>query len=320
MPLQKAKSEDSSALYKEMILLGGYSDSEGWVNKRHMLKNAIGGEYFRKFSGAQGDYLTLDLQVRLTYDFSEAFRDAWDIEFHNAWVEYKLGFGKNIRFGHFDPSFGLEPVLDTHGKLLQTLAGKNIGFKKDWGLGFRGYIGAYDYEVSLQLGSGMDLDRRDRSLLFTQRVGKPQGSNFIYGLSLLYGRIIQSMDMQNHSPDMDMPAEEDTILKKRIGLDAQYTLRSFLIKGEVAFGQDAKKNVLGTFLEVDYNLPFLQALAFQFQGQSWHRDLNNSDLRTISLSVGASYNLTSGFTIRMAYFHDIDLDKQFFLQLHYYGA
>jgi len=295
-----------SLFYKELILIGGYSDTEGWIGKKMMLKNSVGSEYYRKFSGEQGDYLTLDLQARLTYDFSADFQNAWDVEFHNAWIEYKLGFGKNLRFGHFDPSFGLEPILDTHGKLFQTLSHKNIGFKKDWGIGFRGFLGKYDYEASLQLGSGMDIEIEDGSFLFTQRLGKPQGSSFLYGISLLYGKVLKSEEMHNLTSGMAI--SDKTILKKRIGLDAQYTIRSFLFKGELAYGKNDEKNVLGTFLEIDYTLPFFQALVLQFQGQSWQEDLGNSGAKDITLSLGASYNFTSNLTLRTAYFHNNDED------------
>ena len=128
--------------YKEAIIIGGYSVNDQWVDEKNRWpKNSVGFEYYKKFSDEYGDFLTLDLQMRMAYDSSEESPDAFGIEIHNAWLEYKLGLGKSIRFGHFDPAFGLEPVLDTHGTVLQTLAPKNIGFKKDWGVGF--YISGF---------------------------------------------------------------------------------------------------------------------------------------------------------------------------------
>jgi opacity protein-like surface antigen len=315
--ISSINAESSSVFYKELNLIGGYSDTDGWVDKRVMLKNLIGSEYYRKFSGEQGDYLTFDLQARLTYDFSEDFKDAWAVEVHNAWIEYKLGLGKNLRLGHFDPSFGLEPILDTHGKLFQTLAHQNIGFKNDWGMGFRGFLWRYDYEISLQLGSGMDIKRKDGSFLFTQRIGKPQGSNFLYGFSLLYGRVLVSEDI--HGSPSDMSMSDKAILKKRIGLDAQYTIRAILLKGELAYGKDDERNVLGTFIEADYTLPFFQALVLQLQGQIWQEKIENNSSTDMTLSLGASYSFTSNFTIRTAYFHNNDQDNQVFIQLYYFG-
>ena len=60
------------AFYKELNLIGGYSDNKGLVGKdSHMLKNSVGFEYFRKFSDQYGDHLTLDLQMRLDLSFAD---------------------------------------------------------------------------------------------------------------------------------------------------------------------------------------------------------------------------------------------------------
>jgi len=99
---------------------------------------------------------------------------------------------ESIRAGHFDPAFGLEPVTDTHGTLLQTLAPKNIGFKKDWGIGYRGLLGKFDYQLAVQLGSGMGIRRKDGSYLLTGRISTPQTRDTQIGLSFLYGRTLVS--------------------------------------------------------------------------------------------------------------------------------
>jgi len=179
--------------YKEATIIGGYSDKDKWVGKKDMsLKNSIGFEYFRKFSNEYGDFLTFDLQMRMAYDSREDSQDAFGVEIHNAWLEYKLGLGKAVRLGHFDPAFGLEPVLDTHGTLLQTLASKNIGFKKDWGVAYRDLWGDFDYEIAAQLGSGMGINRKDGSFLLTGRISEPQTKATQLGISFLYGRTLQS--------------------------------------------------------------------------------------------------------------------------------
>ena len=114
-------SANESLFYKEVNLIGGYSDRDHWVGKSNDLTNSIGFEDYRKFSNAYGDFLTTDLQVRLAYDSTRNAHNAWGIQIHNAWLLYKMNYAAKLRIGHFDPAFGLEPLLDTHGTILQTL-------------------------------------------------------------------------------------------------------------------------------------------------------------------------------------------------------
>ena len=52
--------------YKETVIIGGYSDRDQWLGKKgKSLKNSIGFEYYKKFSNEYGDFLTLDLQMRM---------------------------------------------------------------------------------------------------------------------------------------------------------------------------------------------------------------------------------------------------------------
>jgi hypothetical protein len=72
--------------YKEVNLIGGYSDRDGWTEKGSILSNSLGFEYFKKFSGEEGDYLTTDLQMRAVYDREEDPEHPMGIEIHNAWI------------------------------------------------------------------------------------------------------------------------------------------------------------------------------------------------------------------------------------------
>ena len=70
----------SSILYKELNLIVGYSENEGWIGEKNpVLKNSIGFEWLKVFSNDFGDYLTTDLQMRLSYDTSGDFGDDWAI-------------------------------------------------------------------------------------------------------------------------------------------------------------------------------------------------------------------------------------------------
>jgi len=321
--LKKPALANESLFYKEANLIGGYSNRQHWVGKSNDLTNAIGFENYRKFSNDFGDYLTTDLQVRLAYDSSQNSHNAWGIQIHNAWLLYKLNSAIKLRLGHFDPAFGLEPQLDTHGTILQTLAMKDIGFKKDWGFGFEGSISAFDYKTALQLGSGMGIRRRDDSFLLTSRIGTPASENFQYGISFLYGRTLQTEDMK--TVPQDKLLSDQAILKKRIGVDGQYLFGSYLFKGEVAYGENDSKKVLGYLAEIDYTIPRYQNWEWELQFQSWINKLGESSSADSTLFLGTSYKLNQNTTLRAVYSHDLHMmdqknEDKFLVQFYFFGA
>jgi hypothetical protein len=310
----------SSVFSAEASAVGGYSDGDGWtLNGVGAQTNSIGFEYLARLSGDRGDILTFDLQTRLSYDPMRPDDEPWAIEVHNAWVEHKLGLGSNVRAGHFEPAFGLERALDTHGTLLQTLIGEDVGFKHDWGLGYRGILGALDFEAAAQLGSGMGIERRDGSFLATARVSSPPGAAFQYGVSALHGRVLASMGMRT----IPQPVfEPDAVTKTRVGADARWDAGSFLLAGEVTAGRDDDASVLGTLLQVGWPIPGLDALTLETQGQYWSRAAGADES---SLGVSASYRLSEGWTLRAAAFQGLsgaaaDEPTQVVFQAYYYGG
>ena len=314
---------NEALFYKEINLIGGYSDRDHWVGKSNDLTNAIGFEDFRKFSNDYGDYLTTDLQVRLAYDSMRNSGEAWGIQIHNAWLLYKINSQLKLRLGHFDPAFGLEPQLDTHGTILQTLAMKDIGFKKDWGFGLEGSLYEFDYKTALQLGSGMGIRRMDGSFLFTSRIGNPTSENFQYGVSLLYGRVLEAEDMK--TIPQDKLFSDKAILKKRLGLDGQYLFGPCLFKGEVAYGENDSKKVLGYLAELDYTIPKQQNLELELQFQSWINKLGENSSADSTLFLGTSYKLNQNTTLRAVFSHDLNMmgqkeESKFLLQFYFFGA
>jgi hypothetical protein len=339
-------------LYGELNVLAGHSEQNRWIGEGPGgLKNSAGFEYFGKASNDYGDYLTWDLQARLGYHTGLASDDRWGLEIHNAWVEYKLGLGRNIRAGHFSPAFGLEPGVDTHGTLFQTLAMWDIGFKKDWGIGYRGAVSALDYSVALQLGSGMTIDRKDGSYLATARVGTPPGGDLEWGLSLLAGYVLESAPMRT----VPRPEVSDrTTAKRRAGVDARYRRGSFLLLGEATVGTDEAPesmvtagsgetrgsggdagsgepgvsgettNVAGVLFQTDYTVPSLQSMVVRFQGRFWTDDTGDAESKEITLGLGGSYALLPGWKAAVAVFHDLARpgemeDTRFYVQVYYFG-
>jgi len=314
---------NESLFYKEANLIGGYSNRDHWVGKSNDLTNAVGFEDYRKFSNDYGDYLTTDLQVRLAYDSMQNSHNAWGIQVHNAWLLYKMNYAAKLRVGHFDPAFGLEPQLDTHGTILQTLMMKNIGFKKDWGVGLEGSFSKFDYKTALQLGSGMGIRRRDDSFLLTSRVGTPASQNFQYGLSFLYGRVLETEDMKTIPQDKLL--SDQAILKKRVGLDSQYLFGPYLFKGEVAYGENDSKKVLGYLGEIDYTIPKYQNWELELQFQSWINKLGENSSADSTLTLGTTYKLNQKTTLRAAFSHDFNNmnqkeESKVLLQFYYFGV
>jgi len=314
---------NEALFYKEVNLFGGYSDRDHWVGKSNDLTNSLGFEDYRKFSNEYGDYLTTDLQMRLVYDSMRNSHNAWGIQVHNAWLLYKMNYAAKLRIGHFDPAFGLEPLLDTHATILQTLAMKDIGFKKDWGVGLEGSLPKFDYKLALQLGSGMGIRRRDDSFLFTSRVGTPTSENFQYGISFLCGRVLETEDMKTIPQDKLL--SDNAVSKKRVGLDSQYLVGPYLFKGEVAYGENDSKKVLGYLGEVDYTIPKYQNWELELQFQSWINKLGESSSDDATLILGTTYKLGQSTTLRAAFSHDFNMvgqkeENKFLVQFYFFGA
>jgi hypothetical protein len=321
-PISWAFADSEGFFYKEVNLIGGYSSRDGWIDKNGTMDSSVGFEWYRKFSGDYGDFLTADLQMRAAYDSKENSHQAWGVEIHNAWLEYKISQYLNIRGGHFAPSFGLEPVVDTHSTLLQTLAEQDIGFNKDWGVQMRGSFPKFDYQASLQTGSGMSIRRQDGSYLATLRIGTPQDRNLQGGFSLLSGRTLESEGMRTF-PEAKL-LSPDAVDKNRVGLDGQYLYGPLLFKGEFAYGRDDNKDVLGYLTEVVYTLPSHQNIDFELQYKSWINDIHTSSSDEPTLTLGATYRLNQSTKLSAAYLHDFGMmdqkpEDRFVVQFYFLG-
>lgn len=317
--LQAAEVDE---FYKELNLIGGYSSMDDWVGTNHKgLMNSAGFEYFRVFSDEYGDTMKLDLQMRFAYDSMADSENAFGLEIHNAWVEYKLGLGKTLRVGHFDPAFGLEPVLDTHSTLLQTLADNNMGFKKDWGVGYSTYWGDFDVQMAAQLGSGMGIRFEDDNYLLSTRISRKTQAGTEYGLSFLQGQTLQTVQHWT-IPVADLVSDE-SVGRSRVGLDMQRPLGPMRFMGEVAAGDDDGTTVGGGMAQLEYDLPGQENTTLKFQTLGWYDKWASSDQLTLTLSPVLERRLSSEWTVRAGYFHDLqnphENERVFMIQLYYYG-
>lgn len=317
-----AGGEVSTVLSLEAGGLVSYSDLDGWsADGVFSQTNELGFEYFGKASGERGDFLTFDLQTRLSYDPARPDDEPWAIEVHNAWLEYKLGLGQQVRAGHFEPAFGLERAVDTHGTLLQTLAMDAVGAKHDWGVAYRGQLGGADLEVAAQIGSGMGIERKDGSFLATARASTPPGGAFRIGGSLLHGRTLDSMGMRT----IPQPLYSETATERTMaGADAEWSAGALDLSLDAAAGWIEDQGAVGGLLQVGAPFPRTDALRVEAQFSAWWEEHVDEEA-ALSAVVCASYRLTPGWTLRAAIASDrsygnIPDETRLVFQAYYYGV
>jgi hypothetical protein len=289
----------------EINVVGSYSRNDDWGGAVGMLpRNAVGFESFTTFASPRGDFLVADVQARFVYDERDVTDASWALEVHNAWLRWKLGLGRHLRLGHFSPAYGLEPVTDTHGRLLQTLAMADIGFKHDWGVGYEGFIGALDYRVAAQSGSGMGLDHDDRSYLLSARAGSPESEAIRWGVSALHGRALVSGDQRL------LPASryaEESVQKNRIGADLRYPVGPLSSAMEVSWGEDDSEEVLGATASLRLESVMGTRVSVTAQGRYWSTDPGHGNRTRSQAAVVVAIPVNAASVVRVGYSEDMSV-------------
>jgi hypothetical protein len=318
-----AGAESTSLTSFEVNLVAAHCGRDGWSGQvPHSQRNSVGFEHFARLSGSRGDFLTLNVQARLSYDTSVDSDDALALELHNALAELRLGLGRKVRVGHFAPEFGLEPALDTHATLLQTLAIPDIGFKKDWGIGYGVALGAVDLGVAAQLGAGMGIERRDGSYLVTARVSTPERGNPVLGVSALLGEVLSGT-----RPSL-YPAPEygdHATNKTRLGADASYVWRRFTLAAELSSGKNDGTETLGGALLIDYIPRGNDRLALRARLFAWTDEPDAGDSLWSEIALVGSYRVTSRWTLRLLGARELAAvtgpeQTRFAVQAYYFGG
>lgn len=312
LPLSSLRAD----FYGEVNLIGGYSDKEQFIDNSRSLKNSLGFEYYNKYSNSQGDFLTLDAQVRLLYDSDE--EDHLTLQVHNLWADYKPGLGKKLRLGHFQPVFGLESEIDTHSSILQTNAMMNMGMKHDWGIAWSSFIGRYDYAIAAQAGLGMGLTHWDNNYLFTGRISRDFSDDLNIGFSLMKSNIVISDGMQLLPAPDKLKSSERT----RIGFDAQYKWSAYEYLGEIAYGENDGEEVLFTFHQLNYSPFTLEDWEFYLQHKFNVMNFAGPYAWSSLIGIGSKYMITNALQFNTAIMINLDQegisDEQIFLQLYYF--
>ena len=259
---------------------------------------------------------------------------------HDFWLRFEpAGLERtSIRVGHFDIPYGINPVMAPRGGVfVMPPEIDDIGFKKDWGLVWKGPLGHYDYELALTTGTGLGLqsprlgDPSKRSFLFSGRVGAPTYWHFQYGLSGLYGKLPQVMG--------DEHLNDHVMARWRVNADAFYKLQEHTIfVSQVGYGQNAEQffepdprrtNSLAAHVLVDTIPPWFQLMDFKVQVKTAFADLNASRPDHTMVLFEAAYSLSDPVMVRFDYVHDINAtaamammgmpaDDRFYLTLNFY--
>jgi len=291
----------------EINVVGSYSRHDEWGGAVGMLpRNAVGFESFTTFANPRGDFLVADVQARFVYDERDVTDASWALEVHNAWLRWKLGLGRYLRAGHFAPAYGVEPVTDTHGALVQTLAMEDIGFKHDWGVGYEGFIGPLDYRVAAQLGAGMGLDHDHDSYLLSARAGTPEAEPLRWGVSVLQGQTLVSDD-RRFLPESRYA--EDSVRKQRIGVDLRAPLGPLLSAVEVSWGEDNSDEVLGATASLELESVLGTRMGLIGQGRYWSDDPGHGDHTRAQVVLGLEVPVRAGSVVRLGYFEDLSAMK-----------
>ena len=279
---------------------------------------AVGLDIHKVFSDAQGDIGTLLLQPYLLrrdnvnprpIEFPDG-DDSFALELHDFYFNLtRWGRGRtNIKIGHFDVPFGLEPLYDTHFTIHQFIPMHDAGFKKDWGVSLNGAFPEFDYEVSVTTGTGMDLTGLDRDpYLVAGRIGTPSDRNRVLGLSALYGEVIDEHGIHRideNDPLGDVRELDGFVRRLRVGFDFTQIVNEFTFKGEVSGGRDFEQEVFNTLLEVSWTSPD-DTLTAYLQGVYLGQDDHLGWDENVRTHLGALWKIDHQWKLSTEWVHDL---------------
>lgn len=259
---------------------GRYINSDG--DKNEVVLEGLFLNYRKVFRDEKGDRVIAVAQLDMDQNFEK-------IRPYQTYIQYKGPLGRwNIRVGHYILPFGLLSDYDTERLVLKTLEPLSLGIKLDTGIESFGYIGNYDYAISVSQGVGRSrLIDVDNDKLVTARIGR-KTDDLNVGLSVLAGKIL---------------TEEDSIIRedigsssfyaKRFGFDVTRYLGPLDLRGELIVGEDDNEIVGGGILKADYALT--SKLELNLKSAHWQRSGGRN-----FLGAGFSYEVSKGLFLRVA--------------------
>lgn len=333
---------DTELLYKELNLAGGLYTGE-WSLQRGHPQTAVGFDWLRKYSSERGDWLTTGVQFRALLDGVEQTAET---DLMTAYANFRRDQGRaNLRLGKFEIPYGLEPVLDTHGTLLQSNGHHNLGDLWSWGVSLNGQLDRVDYELALLTGDfSENLPHREQeSWLVAGRIGSPRtGAESAWGVSLAAGRTVpmhhnehvpRNGDPHNDEPDPHGghralstgmgPDREQAIDILRLGADYTRWAGPATWMAEGSLGTDDGELMGSVWARWEYTPLTNERWQYALQAEGvWHPPALDDDF--VELSAQVSYRLHPDTTLRLLYgraFQTItgQREDRWLLQYYYFG-
>lgn len=259
---------------------GRYENIDGDGNNVEM--EGLFLNYRKVFKDEKGDRVIAVAQLDMDNNFEK-------IRPYQTYLQYKGPLGKwNVRIGHYILPFGLLSDYDTERLVLKTLELLSLGIKLDTGIELLGYMGNFDYAISLSQGVGRNrLTDVDNDKLVTARVGR-KTDDLNVGLSVLAGKILTE---ENSTIREDIGSSN--LYAKRLGLDVTRYLGPLDLRGELIVGEDDNEIVGGGILKADYALT--SKLELNLKSAHWQRSGGRN-----FMGAGFSYEVSKGLFLRVA--------------------
>lgn len=328
---------DTTVMYGEYILSGGIYNGDVDVMRSHP-QSSLGFDWLHKYADDKGDYATAGAQFRFIVD---AEHDRLDPDLMMAYFQLRGDNGRaNWKAGKFEIPYGLEPILDTHGTLLQSNGHHNLGDLWSWGLELNGQLDKVDYRIAALTGDFSEMlpQRSQESWLIAGRVGAPRSDGTdAWGGSLAIGRTVPSMhdehtvvdphdgghdDMPNDAPSME--ADPGTAINiTRLGVDFTRWEGESTWYAEGSVGTDDGDPMASVWLRWEQTPLDDDRITYALQAEGvWHPPDMQDDFLEVSGSV--RYRLTPELSVSALAGHAFDTitgdpEDRVLLQFYYFG-
>lgn len=304
---------DSYLLYKEAQFVIGsqlklpqtiyFSQTQEDV----MQKPSIGMDYLYRFSDDSGDKAIVALQGRLAWNELDNKRKI-EPQLYNAYIKFKNPFA-DLWLGHARTAYGMSSYFDSHALLLPALGMYDIGFDRDWGVGFLRDLSWGDIAISYTMGSGMPFYGASNHLS-SGRVsyGVLNSDNYNVGISKVNGTLVQTMGydvMPEMLYDIDLT-----------GVDAAFLYENYELRAENSAGTRMNEPYYSSLIRGSIKLLEEENLRFELQQVAYMQ----ADIANHIGSAGISYLFDQDIAFRLMYQYDELMDDiKVVAQVYYYA-